>query len=108
MPSILWRESMVSSLKTCLGTSPILLRIKAKLDNLREAFIQGKEQDLRWLTKKIIWQSNYKPFTFVEIGVFKGDNAVSIIRLVKNFNVEVRYIGFDLFEDIDHFFDSHP
>jgi hypothetical protein len=44
----------------------------------------------------------------VEIGVFKGDNAVSIIQLVKSFNVEVRYLGFDLFEDIDHFFDSHP
>jgi hypothetical protein len=98
---------MVSSLKTRLSASPILLRIKAKLDNIRKVFTQGKEQDLQWLTKKIIWQSNM-PFTFVEIGVFKGDNAVSIIRLVKSFNVEVRYIGFDLFDDIDHFFDSHP
>ncbi len=99
---------MISLLKTHLGRSPILLRIKAHLDNLREVFVQGNEQDLQWLTKKIIWQSNYKSFTFVEIGVFKGDNAVSIIRLVKSFNVEVRYLGFDLFEDIDHFFDSHP
>ena len=48
---------------------------------------------------------NYK---IVEIGVFKGDTAVSLIGMVQNRGAEASYVGFDLFEDIDEFFKSHP
>jgi hypothetical protein len=47
-------------------------------------------------------------YKIVEIGVFKGDNAASLIRLVQDRGAEVRYVGFDLFEDIDEFFQGHP
>ena len=43
-----------------------------------------------------------------EIGVFKGDNAVRIIRLAQRFKTNISYIGFDLFENKDEFFKLHP
>ncbi len=48
-----------------------------------------------------------KVFKFVEIGVFKGDNATGLIRLLKRFRADVSYVGFDLFEDKDEFFKRH-
>jgi hypothetical protein len=47
-------------------------------------------------------------FKIVEIGVFKGDNAASLIRLAQHRGAQTRYVGFDLFEDIDEFFLDHP
>lgn len=47
-------------------------------------------------------------YKIVEIGVFKGDNAVSLIRQVQNRGAQAWYVGFDLFEDMDHFFQTHP
>jgi hypothetical protein len=47
-------------------------------------------------------------YKIVEIGVFKGDNAVSLIRLVQSRGTHAAYVGFDLFEDIDEFYSSHP
>ena len=47
-------------------------------------------------------------YKIVEIGVFKGDNAASLIRVVQNRGAQTRYVGFDLFEDIDGFFKDHP
>jgi hypothetical protein len=51
-----------------------------------------------------------KPVTYkiVEIGVFKGDNAASLIGQVQNRGAQACYVGFDLFEDIDEFFQDHP
>jgi hypothetical protein len=49
-----------------------------------------------------------KVFTLVEIGVFKGDNASGLIRLLKRFRADVFYVGFDLFEEKDEFFKRHP
>ena len=56
-------------------------------------------------TIKIRKPQRYK---IVEIGVFKGDNAASLIRLVQNRGTETRYVGFDLFEDSDEFLKDHP
>ena len=56
-------------------------------------------------TIKIRKPQSYK---IVEIGVFKGDNAASLIRLVQNRGTETRYVGFDLFEDSDEFLKDHP
>ena len=47
-------------------------------------------------------------YKIVEIGVFKGDNAESLIRVVQRRGAQVSYVGFDLFEDIDEFFQGHP
>ena len=56
-------------------------------------------------TIKIRKPQSYK---IVEIGVFKGDNAASLIRLVQNRGTETRYVGFDLFDDSDEFLKDHP
>lgn len=47
-------------------------------------------------------------FKFVEIGVFKGDNAVRTINAAKRFATTIQYVGFDLFENKDAFFELHP
>ena len=47
-------------------------------------------------------------YKIVEIGVFKGDNAASLIRVVQKRGAQAWYVGFDLFEDIDEFFQGHP
>ena len=47
-------------------------------------------------------------YKIVEIGVFKGDNAASLIRVVERRVAQPRYVGFDLFEDTDDFFQDHP
>jgi len=47
-------------------------------------------------------------YKIVEIGVFKGDNAASLIRKVQKRVPEAWYVGFDLFENIDDFFQDHP
>jgi hypothetical protein len=44
----------------------------------------------------------------VEIGVFKGDNAVSIVRVARETSAGVTYTGFDLFEHKNEFFAHHP
>jgi hypothetical protein len=53
MPSILRRESMISPLKTRLSTSPILLRIKAQLDNLREVLSKKRNKIYSGLQRKL-------------------------------------------------------
>jgi len=86
----------------------ILRRTKTRLDSVKERLYQkSTERDIFWLTKRIICHNNYRPFKFIEIGVFKGDTAVSIITLVQQYRVKVEYVGFDLFDDIDEFFESH-
>lgn len=49
-----------------------------------------------------------KTFRFAEIGIFKGDNAVQVIRRIRRFHTEASYIGFDLFEDHKDFYRDHP
>jgi Methyltransferase domain len=100
---------MIFPLKVDPIRSSYILRMKARLDNIRERLYQKKTtgRDIFWLAKRIIWYNNYRPFKFVEIGVFKGDTAVSIIQLVQKYSVKVEYVGFDLFEDIEEFYDSH-
>jgi hypothetical protein len=49
-----------------------------------------------------------KHYTIVEIGVFKGDNAVALINLIRRHGVDVHYVGFDLFENNEEFFLKHP
>jgi hypothetical protein len=96
-------RSMIFPLKVDPIRSSYILRMKARLDNIRERLYQKKTtgRDIFWLAKRIIWYNNYRPFKFVEIGVFKGDTAVSIIQLVQKYSVKVEYVGFDLFEDIE-------
>jgi len=73
-------------------------RAKTRLASVKDRFYQRRtERDIFWLAKRIICHSNYRPFKFVEIGVFKGDTAVSIIKLAQKYRVKVEYIGFDLF-----------
>jgi hypothetical protein len=101
-------RSMVFLLKAGPMSRSFILRAKTRLDAVKERLYQkGAERDIFWLVKRIICYNNYRPFKFIEIGVFKGDTAVSIIQLVQKYGVKVEYVGFDLFEDIEEFFDSH-
>lgn len=43
-------------------------------------------------------------FTFAEIGVFKGDNAMLVAHWVRPLNVSFHNIGFDLFDDSEAFY----
>jgi hypothetical protein len=63
---------------------------------------------LEWLASSMIRARRLATFKFVEVGVFKGDNAVSVIQTARQLQAEVAYIGFDLFENKDEFFASHP
>jgi Methyltransferase domain len=69
---------------------------------------QFKIGQLPWLIGALLVLRRPVAFKFVEIGVFKGDNAVRIIRLVQSFKTNIFYIGFDLFENKDEFFKLHP
>jgi hypothetical protein len=72
--------------------SSILRRAKTRLDAVKERLYQKRtERDIFWLTKRIICYNNYRP---VEIGVFKGDTAVSVIQLVQKYSVKVEYVIF--------------
>jgi len=99
---------MVFLLKAGSRSRSFILRAKTRLDSVKERLYQKRtERDIFWLAKRIICHNNYRPFKFVEIGVFKGDTAVSIIKLAQKYSVKVEYVGFDLFDDIDKFFESH-
>jgi hypothetical protein len=63
---------------------------------------------LPWLIRALLVLRRPVAFKFVEIGVFKGDNAVHIIRLAQKCNASIFYVGFDLFENTDEFFKLHP
>jgi Methyltransferase domain len=63
---------------------------------------------LPWVVGALLVLRRPVAFKFVEIGVFKGDNAVRIIRLAQKFKTNIFYIGFDLFENKDEFFKLHP
>lgn len=48
-------------------------------------------------------------FCFLEIGVFKGDNAIGLINYLKLFfNTEIKYVGFDLFDEITYLQEHYP
>jgi hypothetical protein len=101
-------RSVAFLLKAGPMSRSFILRAKTRLDAVKERLYQKRtERDIFWLAKRIICYNNYRPFKFVEIGVFKGDTAVSIIKLVQKYGVKVEYVGFDLFEDIEEFFESH-
>jgi len=42
----------------------------------------------------------YRPKTILEIGTYNGVNAIKMTKLAKQFNDNVFYYGFDLFEEI--------
>jgi Methyltransferase domain len=65
-------------------------------------------EDLPGLISALLVLRRPLAFKFVEIGVFKGDNAVRIIRLAQRFTTNIFYIGFDLFENQDEFYKLHP
>ena len=52
----------------------------------------------------------HKPeeFSFLEIGVFKADNAVHLINALTFTKLKLNYIGFDLFDDIDYLKNTYP
>jgi len=48
-------------------------------------------------------------FSFLEIGVFKGDNAIALISWLKTFfSLSINYIGFDLFDEITYLEENYP
>ena len=87
---------------------PILNPIKPPLRLARHLLFTPPEKrgTLHSLTALLIYAGRLKKFKFVEIGVFKGDNAVDIITLVQSFRVEVHYVGFDLFDEAEEFYKS--
>ena len=65
-------------------------------------------EDLPGLISALLVLRRPPAFKFVEIGIFKGDNAVRTIRLAQRFTTNIFYIGFDLFENQEEFFKLHP
>ena len=63
---------------------------------------------LSWYIDALLLLRRPTTFKFVEIGVFKGDNAVRTINSAKRFTTGISYVGFDLFENNDEFFELHP
>ena len=63
---------------------------------------------LRWYISVLLMLRRPASFKFVEIGVFKGDNAVHVINSAKRFTTSIQYVGFDLFENKDEFFELYP
>lgn len=56
-----------------------------------------------------IKKNKLKQFSFLEIGVFKGDTAIQLATSVKNvYNIKMKYAGFDLFEDTDYLQEKYP
>ena len=52
----------------------------------------------------LIYLKNLKVFKFAEIGVFKGDNALLVGETVFKRNRQLKYVGFDLFEESEVFY----
>lgn len=41
----------------------------------------------------------YRPQTIVETGVWNGENAIRMIRTAQRYHQNIKYVGYDLFED---------
>ena len=61
-----------------------------------------------WYIAVLLVLRRRSSFKFVEVGVFKGDNAVRVIEVAKRFTTSIQYVGFDLFEDNEAFFECMP
>jgi hypothetical protein len=68
---------------------------------------RGSTGQVPWLVSILIVWRRLKQFTFTEIGVFKGDNAVATITAAQKRGAKVSYLGFDLFENNKDFYKSH-
>jgi hypothetical protein len=79
------------------------MRVLKRLVSLKKLL-----EDLPGLISALLVLRRPPAFKFVEIGVFKGDNAVRTIRLAQRFTTNIFYIGFDLFENQDAFYKLHP
>jgi hypothetical protein len=80
--------------------------ISWRLWHLRRWF--GLAGTLEGVVFHVVSTKRLKQFHFVEVGVFKGDNALKVIRAARDAEAAVTYIGFDLFENKDEFFERHP
>jgi hypothetical protein len=62
------------------------------------------------LVFKIVSSNRLDSFKFVEIGVFKGDNAVAVVSVLSRSMRQERiyYVGFDIFEDLSKFVAEFP
>lgn len=90
---------MLSKLKHFLNTKRIKNRIRS-IENcstlLDVAIFKIKNEKLNGLN-------------FLEIGVFKGDNAVYIYENIHQlFNIRLKYFGFDIFDDIHILKEKYP
>ncbi|MEE1883913.1 class I SAM-dependent methyltransferase [Pedobacter flavus] len=90
---------MLSQLKHFLNTKRIKNRIRS-IENcstlLDVAIFKIKNEKLNGLN-------------FLEIGVFKGDNAVYIYENIHQlFNIRLKYFGFDIFDDIHLLKEKYP
>jgi hypothetical protein len=68
----------------------------------------GTLQSLTELAEYLVCRDRKTRFSFLEIGVFKADNALRVLGAVRDYGVTVAYTGFDLFDDIDHLKEHHP
>lgn len=59
-------------------------------------YLLGKKKRYSNLLLQIILN---KPKTILEVGVYNGNRALEMIQAAKIFNKNIKYFGFDLFED---------
>ena len=63
------------------------------------------------LVQHLLNTTKPEKFKFVEVGVFKGDNALEVVSLLISNRIEkenIYYVGFDIFEDLNGFKDEFP
>jgi hypothetical protein len=65
------------------------------IKTLIKYFIKGPRRYLNLFFFIII----QKPITILEIGIYRGDRSLEMIKIAKIFNKKVNYYGFDLFQD---------
>ncbi|MDQ0967606.1 hypothetical protein QFZ20_003009 [Flavobacterium sp. W4I14] len=89
-----------------------MFNLKKSLKRLKKSNQLKRLEDCKTLYEvafHTVRKNSIKNFCFAEIGVFKGDNALGLIKYLHHFfQIQINYIGFDLFDDIQYLKEHYP